>query len=104
FQLTDDILDFKRRDGAEMQDLKNGVINAVIFELMSAHQGGAETINMTERQVFEPTESQLEMAIGKTRARAEHLLQVARDSLQKIFDGVGPSPSESQQRAFKALN
>jgi geranylgeranyl pyrophosphate synthase len=34
FQMTDDILDFKRRDGSEFADLKNGIINSVIYEAM----------------------------------------------------------------------
>lgn len=34
FQMTDDILDFKRRDGAEYADIKNGVINSVIYEAL----------------------------------------------------------------------
>ncbi len=104
FQLTDDILDFKRRDGAEMQDLKNGVINAVIFELMSAHQNGAQVINMREHAAFQPSEEELTLAINVTRVRAEHLLKIARESLQELFTRTAASPSETQQRAFTALN
>lgn len=104
FQLTDDILDFKRRDGAEMQDLKNGVINAVIFELMSAHQNGIEKINMLESRAFQPSEKELAQAIGITRVRAEQLLTIARESLTELFSSVAKEPTETQQRAFTALS
>lgn len=39
FQMTDDILDFKREDGAEFADLKNKVVNAVIFEAITQKEG-----------------------------------------------------------------
>lgn len=103
FQLTDDILDFKRRDGAEWADVKNGVINAVIFEAM-AMEAGSQVVNMKERNGKIPQESNLEQAILKTRARAEYFLQSARDALSKLYDGIPHTRRDSQEKAFQALN
>lgn len=103
FQLTDDILDFKRRDGAEWQDVKNGVINAVIFEAMSMDTD-AQVVNMKERDGKIPSEPVLEKAIAKTRERAEFLLDSAREALRKLFESIPHTQRDSQEKAYRALN
>lgn len=102
FQLTDDILDFKRRDGAEFADLKNGVINAVIFELLAA-KTGSDTLNMNDKVDLDLTTLELEPAIAKTRQRVEELIGKAKQALQQIVERIGAKDNPEQMQAVQAL-
>ncbi len=82
FQLTDDILDFKRRDGSEGADLKNRVVNAVIFEALCLEQG-RDQLDMTTIQLIEPRET-LEAAIQKVRGRVDQLVAEAQGLLLEL--------------------
>ncbi len=82
FQLTDDILDFKRTDGAEGADVKNRVINAVIFEALCAHRQ-TNTLDMSTVASL-AIDSELELGIQRVRSRVDHLVDEALDLLATL--------------------
>jgi octaprenyl-diphosphate synthase len=95
FQMTDDVLDFLRKDEAAFADLKNGVINSVIYEL------GKISPNFRDAPLSE-IEGPVDEAIGLVRRRAETIMNEARSHLQKIVDLRGPMSSK-QEKAHKTL-
>jgi geranylgeranyl pyrophosphate synthase len=84
FQLTDDILDFKRVDGAENADMKNRVINAVIFEALSLKHN-ASALDMTWETDLDVA-STLEEAIRLVRSRVDRLVTESKRLLFEIAD------------------
>jgi octaprenyl-diphosphate synthase len=82
FQLTDDILDFKRTDGAEGADLKNRVINSVIFESLSEHLQ-SPTLDMSQLELVAPPGG-WDKGITKVRAKVDVLVQEADQLLTEI--------------------
>lgn len=79
FQLTDDILDFKRLDGSKGADIKNRVINAVIFEALCLEQGRDE-LDMSKISDIEPS-STLAPAVSRVRQRVDELVDEAQGLL-----------------------
>lgn len=88
FQMTDDILDFKREDGAEFADLKNGVVNSVIFEALATSNQGQKILDMTQISQATLDPSKLEPAILTVRAQVQDLLQDTLQLLQQIAERI----------------
>ncbi len=86
FQLTDDILDFQRVDGSKGADLKNRVINAVIFEALSL-QEGSEFLNMQNITEIEPS-AMLAPAMGRVRQRVDELVDEAQALLLSLAEDL----------------
>lgn len=84
FQLTDDILDFKRVDGAENADMKNRVINAVIFEALSLKYKSS-SLDMTQIVDLDVSAS-LDEAIRLVRTRVDQLVTESKRLLHEITD------------------
>jgi geranylgeranyl pyrophosphate synthase len=84
FQLTDDILDFVRTDGAEGADVKNRVINAVIFEAL-ALKYQTEMLDMSSIHDLDISET-LDTAVLKVRARVDNLVKECHELLHEIAD------------------
>lgn len=86
FQLTDDILDFRRSDGSEGADLKNRVVNSVIFEALCLQQG-TEVLDMSQTRLIEP-EATLAAAISRVRLRVDQLVEEAQGLLHELADDL----------------
>lgn len=82
FQMTDDILDFVRKDGSEGADVKNRVINAVIFEALSLKYQ-SNRLNMSQIHDLDITAT-LDLAITKVRARVDELVKECHGLLFEI--------------------
>ncbi len=101
FQLTDDILDFKRRDGAEGADIKNRVINSVIFEALCLELG-QERLNMLDIERIEPRDT-LNEAILRVRRRVDQLVQESMQLLAELSASVAPRQGTANEEAHLAL-
>lgn len=108
FQLTDDILDFKRRDGSKGADIKNRVINAVIFEALCLEQGQNQ-LNMSEIVDIEPS-AMLAPAVARVRQRVDALVEEAQNLLSGLAQdleqqrGLGdPAPLLALQNLVRFL-
>lgn len=84
FQMTDDILDFMRDDGAELADIKNRVINAVIFEALTL-KSNQSVLNMSEIHDIDIS-STLDAAIEIVRTRVDGLVAESKTLLNEITD------------------
>ncbi len=84
FQMTDDILDFVRDDGAELADLKNRVINAVIFEALSL-KAQSPVIDMSKIEEIDVS-STLKEAVSLVRTRIDILVRDSKALLHEIAD------------------
>ncbi len=96
FQMTDDILDFKRQDGAEFADLKNGVVNSVIFEALATSLNGHQTMDMT-RDHTQPGGQAIEAAIKIVRGRVDRLLEDTLTLVDAIAERI-PTHSSTTGR------
>ncbi|MGE0173014.1 MAG: polyprenyl synthetase family protein [Oligoflexales bacterium] len=101
FQLTDDVLDFRREDGSALADLKNGVISSVVMALQE--QDPEFCRNLRSGKPFDISPPSLELAITKVKTRAAELLEQAKENLQIIVENLGDL-SPSQQSAIAALH
>lgn len=102
FQLTDDILDFKRKDGAEGADVKNGVINSVIFEALS-FQHDRQTLDMDQIGGL-TTMTHIETAIAKVRTRVDALVAEAHELLHGLADEIEARDGYRNEKALAALD
>ncbi|MBQ48120.1 MAG: hypothetical protein CMP10_11825 [Zetaproteobacteria bacterium] len=106
FQLTDDILDLKRSDGCEFQDMKNGVINSVIFEAISK-KAEKDCLNIPEyAEKMSFTQKEIDHAITASRSRLNSLLEKAENLLKKLTDQSDGENLDRQlqtQHSFEAL-
>lgn len=84
FQLTDDILDFLRDDGAELADLRNGVINAVIFDSVTLRNQDSK-LDMQELNKEEIPKG-LDEGIASVRSRIDKLVIESKQLLLEITD------------------
>lgn len=84
FQMTDDILDFMRDDGAELADIKNRVINAVIFEAL-ALKYRTEVLDMSQIDDLDISAT-LDEAIRLVRRRVDELVAESKALLREIAD------------------
>ncbi len=98
FQMTDDILDFMRDDGAELADMKNRVVNAVIFEAL-ALKAKSSTIDMSKVDEIEVSDT-LPEAIRLVRGRVDQLVLESKSLLREIADEY---QSRKQFRSNEAL-
>lgn len=96
FQMTDDILDFKRQDGAEFADLKNGVVNSVIFEALATSLNGQQSMDMT-REHAQPNGQAIEAAIQVVRGRVDRLLDETLTLVDVIAERI-PTQSSGSSR------
>ncbi|SME93536.1 polyprenyl synthetase family protein [Pseudobacteriovorax antillogorgiicola] len=104
FQMTDDILDFKRRDGAEFADLKNKVINSVIFETL-ALQGDQQTLNVRSLDELTLEEKSLKIALEVVAKNVAQRLQRCRDLLLEFSQReLDESQVKAQQQAFLTIS
>ena len=83
FQMTDDILDFKRNDGSELADIKNDVINSVIFKVWSMKLD-SESISPSSVRGKDLPNELIEPALNSVRKRVHILLQRCKDILDEI--------------------
>lgn len=102
FQLTDDILDFKRKDGAEGADIKNGVINSVIFEAL-CFQYDRDALDMTSIGDLS-TIASIEPAIAKVRTRVDALVAEAHDLLHALAEEIEARDGYRNDQALAALD
>lgn len=101
FQMTDDLLDFKRRDGSEFADLKNKVISFVIFEALKIHSSQKEPDpSQLEKIVW--SDALLEASLEKVRAYARGYLGSCQRLLSELYESQ-TSPSSSQKQAYQAI-
>lgn len=102
FQLTDDILDFKRRDGSEGADIKNRVINAVIFEALCLTHD-CQQLDMTCIEFIEPDPKTLDRAIERVRLRVDHLVDEAHTLLEMLADATESRRGQKDPQSLAAL-
>ncbi len=102
FQLTDDILDFKRQDGSEGADIKNRVINAVIFEALCLTHGG-DQLDMTRIESIEPDSETLDQAIEQVRRRVDVLVDEANALLEMLSAATEARRGLDNSQALAAL-
>ena len=104
FQMTDDILDFKRRDGAEFADLKNKVINSVIFEALTLKNDLTEldTAAIDELEL-DPKyiDIALEVVGKRVGERLDRCRQLALEFSQRPID---ESKQAARQNAFMSVS
>jgi octaprenyl-diphosphate synthase len=102
FQLTDDILDFKRRDGSEGADIKNRVINAVIFEALCLTHD-SEQLDMTRIDAIEPEPRTLDQAIERVRLRVDRLVDEANTLLEMLSEATESRRGQKDPQSLAAL-
>jgi geranylgeranyl pyrophosphate synthase len=102
FQMTDDILDFKRRDGSEGADIKNRVINAVIFEALCLTHD-REQLDMTRIDSIEPDPRTLDLAIERVRQRVDHLVEEANTLLEMLSEATESRRGQKDPQSLAAL-
>lgn len=104
FQMTDDILDFKRRDGAEFADIKNKVINSVIFSNMCLSLDRT-IIDTRSIDHIELDHSHLSLAMDQVRTKVSAKLNQCKDILLEIMNLPIESPHvKKKQESFFALS
>lgn len=101
FQMTDDILDFKRRDGAEFADLKNGVINSVIFQMMRADNQEAVFFKGNAKPKLD--NRNLDQAIDRVASYASQQLDDCRQLLNGIVAATPELTDQRRANAFEAM-
>ncbi len=101
FQLTDDILDFKRTDGAEGADLKNRVINSVIFEALSEHLQ-TPTLDMSKGELLAP-DSGWDGGIERVRLRVDSLVKEADQLLGELAEFARQARAIENEQALASL-
>lgn len=102
FQMTDDILDFVRQDGAEGADIKNRVINAVIFEALALKYDSA-MLDMREIDDLDISPT-LDLAVLKVRARVEALVTESHGLLHEISAEFGQKRGVTAPAALETLD
>ncbi len=102
FQLTDDILDFKRQDGSEGADIKNRVINAVIFEALCLTYDSPQ-LDMTQIASIEPDSRTLEEAINRVRQRVDVLVDEANGLLEMLAEATASHQGRQDPQSLAAL-
>jgi len=100
FQFVDDVLDFESTSEKPVaQDLREGLVNFVTFEMLRAHpelKGGIRDILMDpEPRAYPWTPQQLSDAQSRVRARAENKLALAELALQEIQNILSSAESPS---------
>ncbi len=104
FQMTDDILDFKRKDGAEFADIKNRVINSVIFTNICLSYG-TKSINTRAMEKIEINKDYLETAINQVRSRVTDKLDRCKKILLEFMDlPVASARAKKREESFFALS
>lgn len=99
FQMTDDILDFTRRDQSKLADVKNKVINSVIFEalLLSKSKGSAashsesqpgQLLDLSVLEAIDVAELDIDGGIAIVRRRVDSILTDAADRLTAIHESL----------------
>jgi octaprenyl-diphosphate synthase len=102
FQLTDDILDFKREDGSEGADIKNRVISAVIFEALCLRHG-TERLDMRSVSSIEPKPEHLDQAIARVRARVDLLVAEAESLLVSLAQSTAERQGSNPEQYLASL-
>ena len=102
FQLTDDILDFKRNDGSAGADIKNRVINSVIFEALCIEHR-SDCLDMSHISSIEPSTKNLAAAIERVRQRVDKLVHEAHFLLDQLAQISAPQPSDASHCPLTAL-
>ncbi len=102
FQLTDDILDFKRSDGSEGADIKNRVVSAVIFEALCLTHD-REQLDMTRIDSIQPDPRTLDLAIERVRLRVDHLVDEANSLLEMLSEATEGRRGQKDPQSLAAL-
>ena len=104
FQLADDLLDFKREDPARLADLRNGVISAVIYEVLHIQMAQEqEGININDRQSFLYTPDQLDKGMGRVYQRLTNLLDDCRQMIHQLDSLLENEDPDHQRAALKSV-
>lgn len=114
FQMTDDILDFTRRDQSKLADVKNKVINSVIFEALALrsdmhtqHTGADATgdsprLDLSTVEAIDIESLNIDAGIAIVREEVAHILTEAHDALARIHQHLGADDPE-RTRAFEGM-
>lgn len=104
FQMTDDLLDFSRNDGAEFADIENNVVNTVIFEYY-ALLNGSDTLNMSEKPKLSLSDPKLREAIDIVRDLATQKLDQCRKTLVEFLNiDIPDANPKKRNEAFITLS
>ena len=104
FQMTDDILDFKREDGAEFADLKNGVVNSVIFEAL-AMKSDSPDYDMSSIESITIEDRLIPIAIDIVAKQVRERLDTCRSIILQFTKRELPESKRfAQQQAFLAIS
>ena len=103
FQKSDDILDYKRNDGSEFADAKNGVVSSVSFYLLS-NRTTPENQKISSSNLKSQTFSQeeIDQAISQVREEVNANLNHGNEIVSYLEDQLAPL-NESQQNAINSL-
>jgi octaprenyl-diphosphate synthase len=93
FQITDDILDCKRPDEARLADFKNGVVNSVLYEMISqgGYQRGSDDLSQVSSKAVESAIAAVQVRLGELIARARFLIAGLADGLSVAGHPAGDS-------------
>jgi octaprenyl-diphosphate synthase len=103
FQMTDDILDFKRKDGSEFADLKSGVINSVMFQA-AAIQAGCDTLSLSNFDEKTIKTLPIEKGIVAVAQLVGEKLSLCRQILNDLSDSPSIDKSIKTKAAHTSLN
>lgn len=103
FQMTDDILDFKRNDPSKLADVKNKVINSVIFEALSDYYGPSNSVDMNKLESIDLSVLNIEIAIEKVRAMIAEYLNSAKKNLKSLSDGSENIYQDTHINAYQGM-
>lgn len=97
FQHTDDILDFQRKDSTVMQDLKNDVINSVIFEALAIKENNSE-IDAKKIKELTLDPDTIEPAMQAVKKSIKSYLAEAASLLESIYTQVSDHTKKKQKK------
>lgn len=103
FQMTDDILDFKRKDGSEFADLKSGVINSVMFQAASL-ASGKDTLRLTNLSEEAIRSLPIDRGILAVATLVSGKLTLCRQILNELAQSPSLDKSTKTQAAHASLN
>lgn len=104
FQMTDDILDFTRRDPSKLADVKNKVINSVIFESLALKDGKSE-LDLSAIEAIDLDGLDIDAGIAIVRDDVQRILAEAEAMLTTVNQrlGTGRAGSEFAYKGMVAI-
>lgn len=107
FQMMDDVIDFNKQGEKDYaKDLKEGIVNYVICDLLNKHPekriAVQEILGQTEIKNFPWAPEELDVSIKNIEKLAASYLAKAAKSLEKIKNLV-PSVTDTSEQSYAAL-